>query len=66
MIPTRRLSQGYRRREYGREEEVSNQRSGEVESNEQPWERFLKDALGGALRGMFKEMYEFWRRYRIR
>lgn len=28
-------------------------------------ERFFKDAVGGALRGAFYEMYEFWKRYRI-
>jgi len=28
-------------------------------------ERFFKDAVGGALRGAFYEMYQFWTRYRI-
>lgn len=37
-----------------------------VEPNEKPVERFAKDAVGGGLRGMFYEMWQFWRHYRIR
>jgi len=37
-----------------------------IEPNEKPAERFAKDALGGGLRGMFYEMWQFWRHYRIR
>lgn len=37
-----------------------------VGEHETPLERFVKDATAGALRGLFREMYEFWRRYRIR
>jgi hypothetical protein len=33
---------------------------------EKPVERFAKDAVGGGLRGMFYEMWQFWRHYRIR
>lgn len=40
--------------------------SGIVEEGEKPFERFAKDAAAGALRGAFYEMYQFWRRYRIR
>lgn len=39
---------------------------GQVEANEKPIERFLKDAAAGALRGTFYEMYNFWRNYRIK
>jgi hypothetical protein len=28
-------------------------------------DRFFKDATGGAMRGMFYEMYKFWTKYRI-
>jgi hypothetical protein len=37
-----------------------------VGEHEKPVERFAKDALGGGLRGMFYEMWQFWRHYRIR
>lgn len=37
-----------------------------IEPEETPVERFAKDALGGGLRGMFYEMWQFWRHYRIR
>lgn len=37
-----------------------------VEQGEKPVERFAKDALAGGLRGMFYEMWQFWRHYRIR
>jgi hypothetical protein len=40
--------------------------SGLVGADERPIERFAKDAVAGALRGMFYEMYEFWRRFRFR
>jgi len=40
--------------------------SGLVGPNEKPIERFAKDAAAGALRGMFYEMWQFWRRFRIR
>ena len=36
-----------------------------VPEGERPVERFVKDAAGGAMRGMFYEMYMFWKRYRI-
>ena len=36
-----------------------------VPEGERPLERFVKDAAGGAMRGMFFEMYQFWKRYRI-
>ena len=37
-----------------------------VGPDEKPAERFAKDALGGGLRGMFYEMWQFWKHYRIR
>lgn len=37
-----------------------------IEVGESPVERFAKDAVGGGLRGMFYEMWQFWRHYRIR
>ena len=37
-----------------------------IEPEEKPIERFTKDAIGGGLRGMFYEMWQFWRHYRIR
>ena len=37
-----------------------------IEPNEKPIDRFTKDAIGGGLRGMFYEMWQFWRHYRIR
>jgi len=40
--------------------------AGQVEANERPIERFLKDSASGALRGMFYEMYSFWRSYRFK
>lgn len=39
---------------------------GIVEKGERPIERFVKDAAAGGLRGMFYEMYRFWKYYRIR
>ena len=38
----------------------------QVEQHEKPIERFLKDSAAGALRGMFYEMYSFWRNYRFK
>lgn len=46
--------------------EVGVNRPAVIEPNEKPIERFAKDALGGGLRGMFYEMWQFWRHYRIR
>jgi hypothetical protein len=40
--------------------------SGVVGEHESPVDRFFKDAAAGALRGMFYEMYSFWKRFRIR
>ena len=37
-----------------------------IGSDEAPITRFAKDAVGGGLRGMFYEMWQFWRHYRIR
>ena len=37
-----------------------------IGEDERPIERFAKDAVGGGLRGMFYEMWQFWRHYRIR
>jgi len=45
---------------------VGKYEGGQVEAHEKPVERFLKDAAAGALRGMFYEMYSFWRSYRIK
>lgn len=38
----------------------------EFSENETGVERFFKDAAAGGFRGVFYEMYEFWRHYRIR
>lgn len=46
--------------------EAGTHESGMVGPNEKPVERFFKDATGGALRGMFYEMWQFWRNFRIR
>jgi hypothetical protein len=46
--------------------DVSTFQSGAVGPDEKPVERFFKDATGGALRGMFYEMWQFWKNYRIR
>jgi len=40
--------------------------AGIVGEHERPIERFAKDAVGGMLRGMFHEMWQFWVNYRIR
>lgn len=45
---------------------ASSWKSGAVGENEKPIERFLKDAVAGAMRGMFYEMYSFWKEFRIR
>ena len=42
-----------------------NYESGIVGKHEKPIERFAKDAIAGALRGAFYEMWQFWKRYRI-
>ena len=34
-------------------------------TKERAVDRFFKDATGGAMRGMFYEMYKFWTKYRI-
>lgn len=53
------------RRPASRDVEDVKYERGEVKEGETAFARFGKDALGGALRGSFYEMYEFWRRYRI-
>ena len=45
--------------------EVVDYDHGHVGEHETAFARFGKDALGGALRGGFYEMYRFWTRYRI-
>ena len=40
--------------------------AGQVEPNERPIERFLKDTAAGAIRGCFYEAYSFWRVYRFK
>lgn len=62
---------GYNRTSYRRNANPGDGESGVnqpavVGENEKPIERFAKDALGGGLRGMFYEMWQFWRHYRIR
>lgn len=44
----------------------SSWKPGLVKEGERPVDRFFKDALSGALRGGFYEMYSFWKHYRIR
>ena len=39
--------------------------SGIVEQGETALQRFVKDGASGAMRGMFYEFYQFWKRYRI-
>jgi hypothetical protein len=39
--------------------------AGIVEENETALQRFMKDGAAGAMRGMFYEFYQFWKRYRI-
>ena len=61
----------YRRTEYRSRNAVDmgeggTQQSGIIEEGETPIHRFAKDAIGGGLRGMFYEMWQFWRHYRIR
>lgn len=46
--------------------EAGTGKPGIIEADERPIERFAKDAVGGGLRGMFYEMWQFWRHYRIR
>jgi hypothetical protein len=56
------------RRSTGRIDErlMSRYECGMVEENESPFQRFLKDAAGGAMRGSFLAGYEFWCNYRIK
>ena len=61
----------YRRTNYKSQNDTDYAESGVnkpavVEPKERPVERFAKDAVGGGLRGMFYEMWQFWRHYRIR
>jgi len=46
------------------EEGVKN--TGLVREGERPVDRFVKDAATGALRGMFYEMYQFWKNFRFK
>jgi len=40
--------------------------AGIIEEGERPIERFAKDAAAGALRGMFYEMWQFFKNFRFR
>lgn len=55
-----------RYRDDGDDDVRSDYQSGVVGPDERPIERFAKDATAGALRGMFYEMYQFWKRFRFR
>ena len=67
-VSVRRPSSSYtpRRRENSERDVSSSWKSGVVGDHERPLERFLKDAVAGAMRGMFYEMYSFWKEFRIR
>jgi len=68
-MPTNRSSYSNYQNRYANKSddaESSTFASGIVGPDEKPVERFFKDATGGALRGMFYEMYQFWKNYRIR
>jgi hypothetical protein len=63
--PAPATGNSYRRRE--REDvDAGNYEPATMQQQEKPYERFAKDAVGGALRGMFYEMWQFWKNYRIR
>ena len=70
VVPTRReATSGYvRRQTSGRIDErlVPRYECGIVEESESPWQRFIKDAAGGAARGSLLAGYEFWCNYRIK
>lgn len=67
MYVNRSPSRSYNsNRSYDRDDLSSEHDPNLVGEHETPLERFMKDAVSGALRGLFREMYEFWRRYRIR
>lgn len=68
-VSVRRPSSSYTPRRNSRNDDSdvsSSWESGVVGEHEKPIERFLKDASAGAMRGMFYEMYSFWKRFRIR
>jgi hypothetical protein len=56
----------YRPQNQSNEGEAGVNRPAVIDEGERPVERFAKDALGGGLRGMFYEMWQFWKHYRIR
>lgn len=56
----------YRPRDSGRGGEEGVHQPAVIEPDERPVERFAKDALSGGLRGMFYEMWQFWKHFRIR
>lgn len=63
-VPVRTSNAPYYRRRDNDADDASYE-AGQVGQGERAIERFAKDAVAGALRGMFHEMWQFWKNFRI-